>query len=126
MIKLKAFADDTLNATQMTISVFDRLENIVGKEENAGYQHFLLFTQCFQKASFWASLKVGIVWKRVKHLVVFNPLPHNMILDKSKVKPFADVKMNMAEKIYSFSKNLNVMVAFFLTLFQTTNFRLPD
>ena len=33
------------------------LENIVGKGENAGYQHFLLFTQCFlscqrQKSSF--------------------------------------------------------------------------
>ena len=106
MIKLKAFADDTLNATQMTISVFDRLENIVGKEENAGYQHFLLFTQGFQKASFWASLKLGIVWERIKHHVVFNPLPHNMILDKSKVEPFAEVKMNMAEKIYSFSKSL--------------------
>ena len=32
---------------------FDALEekafwkNIVGKEENAGYQHFLLFPQCF-------------------------------------------------------------------------------
>ena len=25
----------------MTISVFDRVENIVGKGENAGYQHFL-------------------------------------------------------------------------------------
>ena len=23
------------------------LENIVGKRENAGYQHFLLFPQCF-------------------------------------------------------------------------------
>ena len=27
------------------------VENIVGKEENTGYQHFLLFAQCFQKAS---------------------------------------------------------------------------
>ena len=26
----------------------DRVENIVGKEENAGYQHFLLFQQRFQ------------------------------------------------------------------------------
>ena len=34
------------------ISVFDRVENIVEKGENAGYQHFLLFLQCFQKASF--------------------------------------------------------------------------
>ena len=27
-------------------------ENIVEKGENAGYQHFLLFPQCFQKGSF--------------------------------------------------------------------------
>ena len=27
------------------------VENIVEKGENAGYQHFLLFTGCFQKAS---------------------------------------------------------------------------
>ena len=26
-----------------------------------GYQHFFLFPQCFQKASFTGSLKVGIV-----------------------------------------------------------------
>ena len=26
----------------------DRVENIVGKEESAGYQHFLLSPQCFQ------------------------------------------------------------------------------
>ena len=36
----------------MMISVFDREENIVGKGENAGYQHFLLFPQCFQKPSY--------------------------------------------------------------------------
>ena len=34
------------------IPVSDRVENSVGKEENAGYQDFLLFPQCFQKASF--------------------------------------------------------------------------
>ena len=33
-------------------SVLGRVENIVGKGENAGYQHFLLFPQCFQKAPF--------------------------------------------------------------------------
>ena len=32
------------------------------KGENAGYQHFLLFPQCFLKISFSAVLKVGIVW----------------------------------------------------------------
>ena len=30
------------------MSVFDRIENIVGKGENAGYQHFPLFPQCFK------------------------------------------------------------------------------
>ena len=35
----------------MIISVFDRVENIVGKGENAGYQHLLLFTQSFRKLS---------------------------------------------------------------------------
>ena len=40
-------------------------EKIVGKEEGAGYQHFLLFSQYFQKASLLGSLKTGIVWKRV-------------------------------------------------------------
>ena len=44
------------------ISVFDREENIVGKEENIGYQHFLLLPQYFQKISTSGSLKNGIVW----------------------------------------------------------------
>ena len=29
----------------------DRVENTLGKEENAGYQHFLHFQQFFQKNS---------------------------------------------------------------------------
>ena len=37
-----------------------RVQNIVRRGENAGYQHFLLFPQCFQKASFQGSLKVRI------------------------------------------------------------------
>ena len=39
-----------------------RVENIVGKGENAGDQHVLLFQQYFQEASFPGLLKVGIVW----------------------------------------------------------------
>ena len=57
----KHFADDKLNIAKLIISVFDQVENIVGKEENAGYQHFPLFP-CFHKASFLGSLKVSIVW----------------------------------------------------------------
>ena len=49
-IKFKAFADDKLNVAKIVTYVFDRVENIMGKGENAGYQHFLLFPRCFQKA----------------------------------------------------------------------------
>ena len=43
--KLKAFV------ARMVISLLDRVENTEGKGENAGYQHFLLFLQCFPKPS---------------------------------------------------------------------------
>ena len=64
-IILNAFTDYklTVHEALMKIPVFDRTEKIVEKGENAGYQHFLLFPQCFRKASFLGgSLKVGIVW----------------------------------------------------------------
>ena len=35
------------NVTQNLKFVLGREENIVGKGENPGYQHFLLFSQCF-------------------------------------------------------------------------------
>ena len=37
--------------------VLERVENFVGKGENAGNQHFLLFPQCFRKAAPSGSLK---------------------------------------------------------------------
>ena len=49
--KLKAYADDKINVTEKLKFVMGKVENFVGKGENAGYQHFLLFLQCFQKAS---------------------------------------------------------------------------
>ena len=60
--ELKAFADDKMNVAKMMISVFNRVENIVGKGENAGSQHFLLNPQCFLKPSSTRSLKAVIVW----------------------------------------------------------------
>ena len=48
--KFKACADDLKNVTQNFVS--GRVENILGKGENAGYQHFFLFSKCFQKTSF--------------------------------------------------------------------------
>ena len=59
---MKASADDKSNVTQKLKFALGRVENIVGKGENAGYQHFLLFPQYFQKAFSLRSFKVGIVW----------------------------------------------------------------
>ena len=62
--KFKAFAIDKINVAQMLSfdSVFDKIENIVGKGENAGYRHFLHFPHFFQKASSTGSLKAAILW----------------------------------------------------------------
>ena len=54
---LKAFADVKLTVAKKMISLTDRVENIVGKGENAGYQHFLLFAQCFPKPSLLGVVK---------------------------------------------------------------------
>ena len=44
--KLKAVADDKIDIKM--ISLLERVENIVGKGENTGYKHFLLFHSVFQ------------------------------------------------------------------------------
>ena len=44
----KAFADTRLNVAKMVISVYGRVQIIVGKGANAGYLHFLLFQQCIK------------------------------------------------------------------------------
>ena len=81
-----------------------RIENIVGKGENAGYRHFLLFPQCFHKASSSGSLKVGIVGERVKDL--------SAIFIKVKIVSKGRYKSGLCGKE--------------LTLSQMTNFRLPN
>ena len=60
--KLKRFPDDKINASENWKFVLERVENIVEKGKDAGYQHFLLFPQCFQKASFPRPLKDWIAW----------------------------------------------------------------
>ena len=60
--KLKSFAEDIFNVAKMMISDFDKVGNIVGKGENAGYLHCLLFPLYFQQASSSGSLKPRILW----------------------------------------------------------------
>ena len=60
--KLKAFADDKINEYEQSKFALGSVENTVGKEENAGFQHFLLLPQCIIKLSVSRLLKVRIVW----------------------------------------------------------------
>ena len=49
--KMEAFADDKLKVARLMISLFDSEGNIVGKEENTGYQNFLFFPCSVFKSS---------------------------------------------------------------------------
>ena len=49
-VQIGSFGDNKINVTEEQRIVLERVENFVGKGENAGFQHFLLFPQCFQKA----------------------------------------------------------------------------
>ena len=79
---MKAFAEYKINVAKIMVSLsdrVDRVENIVGKGENAGHQNFLLFQLCLQKP-FSRSLKVEIGGKEI----------NNKITDSPKGKSFAD------------------------------------
>ena len=64
-----------------------RGENMA-KGENAHYQHFLLFPQCFQKASYTASIKVVIVLSRVNNTM--RKRPHKTIPPFPSFSPVKD------------------------------------
>ena len=55
---LKPFADNKINSAEKLKFVLERVENIVGKGENAGYPQFLLFPQCFQKSFILGVIKI--------------------------------------------------------------------
>ena len=59
---MKALVDHKTDVTQKLKFVLVQVENNSGKGENAGFMHFLLFPQCFQKPPSSGSLKFGIVW----------------------------------------------------------------
>ena len=69
---MKAFADNNFNVAQMVKFFCDRVENIKGKGENAGYQMFL-------KGFFLRVVKTQDYLGKVtlKHNPEFNPLPYN-------------------------------------------------
>ena len=60
---LKAFADDKLNVTKMVISVFDRVENIVGKGEIACTSNFSFSHNVFKRLLSQKRQKVSLCGK---------------------------------------------------------------
>ena len=73
---MKTFADKKKEyLAEKTISVGDMVENLVAKGENGGFQHFLHFPQCFQKAFSAVVLKFSLFVKDifflVKHVLVY-------------------------------------------------------
>ena len=63
---MKQFADDNFKFDENSSKFSKRVENTVGKGEIARYEQFLLFPQCFQKASFPGASKGVIVGEWVK------------------------------------------------------------
>ena len=62
MTKFKVFTGDKMILNQKLKFELGKVKIIVGKGENVGYKHFLLFSQCFLKLSFLKVLKVGTVF----------------------------------------------------------------
>ena len=62
--KFKVPADDKIKGTQKSKFVSGCTENILGKLENVGNRHVLLFPKCFQTPSSSGSLKLRTVWYR--------------------------------------------------------------
>ena len=60
-VQIESMYRQKIKVLKMKIFVFDRVENTVGKGENAGHQHFLLFPQYFREAIYPGALKVGTV-----------------------------------------------------------------
>ena len=62
----KALEDEKVKVAKNSNFVLGRVENIAANGENVGYQHFLLFPQCFLQP--FSLLKLGIVWLGPKGL----------------------------------------------------------
>ena len=60
LTKLKAFADDKLNLTKVIMSVFDRVENIVGKGEIACTSNFSFSRNVFTRLLSQTRQKVSL------------------------------------------------------------------
>ena len=97
-----AFADDNFNVDRTVQFLINRLENIVRKTKNTGYQHFLLFSQCFQKNSFqgcYPLMKQSHILRTPRYKYFENTLGkgenagnQHFVISFSKIKQFHSVR----------------------------------
>ena len=79
LIQIARICGQLIIVTQNLKFVFHMVENIVGKEENVGFQHFLLVLQCFLKSFSQGCQKPTLFNKGLLHLrsdVIVNCLLH--------------------------------------------------
>ena len=106
---IKVFAEDSLTVAERMTYLFDRVENIVGKGENAVYQHFLLFPQCFSKDFFPGFLNLSLLGEMLKYIQntyipAFSPFPTTFSsLPKTNCTIWATLKLSSA-KAFNFDK----------------------
>ena len=103
--KWKAIAENKINVNENLKFGLGRVETIVGKGQNAGYQHFFLFPLCFQKPSVSGSSNVGMCGKEL-----INSSPNHKTLHWSKFKALADDTINVAKMIKFAKKSLENFV----------------
>ena len=60
-VKIESICRRQIKCAENMVNDSESIENFVGKGENASYQHFLLFSQGFQKVVSCGSLKPWIV-----------------------------------------------------------------
>ena len=77
--KSKLLAYNNLDVTETMQFVIDKMENIGGKEANAGYQHIILspLPQMFSKGSY--NMKTCNLWQRVKYTEINKKSSHKSV-----------------------------------------------
>ena len=64
------FADNNFKFDENGRKLYKWVENTMGKGEIVRYEQFLLFPQCFQRACTADTWKPGLVWERVKTVLL--------------------------------------------------------
>ena len=101
---------EKINVGQNLKIVTERVEDVFGKGENAGQQHFFLYPKCFQTASFHGVWKVGLC---DKFLI---PIPYKTILFLQLKESFTIFEKEKTLVACIFSDDVSTLLMFSLQL----------